>query len=338
MAFRVRSLQRGELDSFLTCFQAAFAVDTHAISIVRNSLMNDPYFHPDRIRVGLLDGLIVSIAVILNRAAYVGNHVVTVAGLTAVATDPDYQRRGFGTRVVQDAVRLIRQQGYDLSMLTTRLPGFFSRFGYREVPKVNGYECPASALSRLSVDPKFTIQKLDYHQQWPALAALYRNYSQGRTGMQVRDMRFWETWPRRGTFPHGFSSELDATGLVAVVAGQLVAYLAAHSPAEQPHLSVTELAHLRGHGAAALALVQTAAERYLRAGAGRAILHVGANAPILRLLEEQHVPLHIEVGPGLMVLIPKRSWVREAGFRNVGDAIENLFRSPSPAVWYRDGY
>ena len=338
MAFRVRSLQKGELDSLLACFQAAFAVDAASIAIVRNSLINDPYFHPDRIRVGLLNGRIVSMAVVLHRAAYVGNSAVTVAGLTAVATHPDYQRRGLGSRLVQDTVRLIRQQGYDLSMLTTRVPGFFSRFGYREVPKVSGYECPASALARLSVDPRFSIQKLDYQHHWPALAALYHNYSRGRTGMQVRDMRFWETWPRRGTFPHGFSSELDATGLVAVTDDQLVAYLAAYSPPEQAHLSVTELAHLRSQGQAALALLQNTAKRFLEGGAGRAILQVGADAPVLRLLEEQRVPLELEVGPGLMVLIPRRSWLREAGFRSAEDAIENLFRSPSPVLWYRDGY
>lgn len=338
MAFRVRSLQKGELDGFLACFQATFAVDTGSIAIVRNSLVNDPYFHPDRIRVGLVNGEIVCISVILHRAAYVGNTAVTVAGLTAVATHPEYQGRGLGTRLVEDTVRLIRQRGYDLSMLTTRVPDFFSRFGYREVPKVSGYECPASALARLSVEGGFSIYKLNYQEHWPALAALYHNYSRGRTGMQMRDMRFWETWPRRGTFPHGFSSELDATGLVAVASDQMVAYLAGHSPPEQPHLSVTELAHLEGQGQAALALLREVARRFLARGAGRAVLQIGGNAPVLRLLEQQQVPLELEVGPGLMVLIPRRDWLREAGFRSAEDAIEHLFRSPSPVLWYRDGY
>ncbi len=338
MAFRVRSLQKGELDSFLTCFQSAFSIETSGLSVIRNSLVNDPYFHPDRIRIGVLDGHVVSIAVILHRAAYVGNQVVTVAGLTAVATHPAFQRRGFGTRVVQDAVRMIRRQGYDLSMLTTRLPDFFSRFGFREVLKVSGYECPVSALARLSVEAKCSIAPLDYQQHWPALAALYHSYSQGRTGMQVRDTRFWETWPRRGTFPYGFSSELDATGLLAVVGEQIVAYLAAQNPPEQRQLSVTELAHLREHAPAALALLKVAAERSLKSGTSRAVLQLGAAAPLLRLLEGQHVPLEVDVGPGLMILVANQGWVREAGFRNTDDAVENLFRSPSPAVWHRDGY
>jgi predicted N-acetyltransferase YhbS len=338
MAFQVRGLQKGELDGFLSCFQAAFGVDEHSLTIVRNSLVNDPYFHPDRVRVGLLDGVIVAEAVALHRAVYVGNQIVIVAGITAVATHPFYQRRGFGTRVIQDLLRLIRQRGYELAMLTTRVPGFFARFGFREVPKVDGFECPASALARLEIEAPCTIEKLDYNRDWPALAAIYHQYSQGRTGMQVRDLRSWETWPRRGTFPYGFSAQLDACGLVGVVNGQRVAYLAAHSPPEQRHLSVTELAHLRRHDQGAVTLLREAAQQFLKSGGGRAILQMGGDAPVLNLLERQRVPVQVEVGPGLMVLVPNGEWIRRAGFRDQDDAIEHLFRSPIPVMWHRDGY
>lgn len=338
MAFRVRGLQRGELDQVLACFQAAFGVDDESLSIVRNSLTNDPYFLPERVRVGLLDGDIVSHVVILHRAAYVGSHIISVAGITAVATDPFYQSRGFGARVMQDVMRLVRQRGYDLAMLTTRVPRFFARFGFREAPSVIGYECPASALARLSTEGVCSVEKLDYNRQWPALAAIYHQWSQGRTGMQVRDMRYWETWPRRGTFPYGFSSRLDASGLVAVVDGQLVAYVAAHSPPEQPHLAVAELAHLWGHERSLLALLRSAAQHFLSAGAGRAVLQVGGGAPVLAALEAEGVPLNVEVGPGLMVAFPNRNWLRTVGLRNVNEAVEHLFRSPTPVLWKRDGY
>jgi len=338
MALRIRALQRGELDGFLTCFQAAFGVEDQSLAIIRNSLVNDPYFQPERVRVGLVDGIIVSHAVILHRAAYVGSQVVTVAGITAVATHPHYQRRGFGTRVMQDAVRLVRQRGYDLAMLTTRVPGFFAHFGFKEVPKVDGHACPVTALAGLSVPEPCTVEKLDYEHHWPALAAIYHQYSQGRTGMQVRDMRAWETWPRRGTFPHGFSSHLDACGLMGVVKGQHVAYLAAESPPGQQQLTVTDLAYLPRCEQAGLTLLRAAAQRFRESGAARAILHMGGEASLLPLLEQQRVPLQAEVGPGLMVLIANSVWLRPAGFRSADEAIEHLFRSPVPVVWHRDGY
>jgi len=338
MAFRVRALQKGELDGLLLCFQDAFGVDDSSISIVRNSLVNDPYFHPERVRVGLLDGRIVSHVVILHRAVFVGNHVISVAGITAVATHPAYQRQGFGTRVIQDALRLAKNQGYDMAMLTTRVPGFFTRLGFREVPKIDGFECPARALARLETGTRYCVEKLDFARDWRSLLAVYRHYSQGLTGLQVRDGRFWETWPRRGTFPHGFSSRLGAIGLRAEVEGKIVAYLAAYSSPEQEHLTVTDLAHVRGHEAGALKLLQLAAEDYLSVGSGRAVLQIGGNAPILSRLRAADVPVEVEVGPGLMVLIPNREWIGPAGFRNPDEAIEHLFRSEPPILWQRDGY
>ena len=338
MAFRVRALQKGELDGLLLCFQYAFEVDDPSISIVRNSLVNDPYFHPDRVRVGLLNGRIISHVVILHRAAYVGSNAITIAGVTAVATHPAYQREGYGTRVMHDAVRMIKQQGYDLAMLTTRVPRFFERFGFREVPKLDGYECPASALARLKVDGRYSVESLDYNRDWRAIAAIYQNYSSGLTGLQIREPRFWETWPRRGTFPLGFSSRLGAIGLVAMKGSDIVAYLAANATMEQAHLAVTDLAHLRGHEEAALMLLQEAAQRYLTTGSGRAVLQIGGNAPILKPLRAAGVPLEIEIGPGLMVLVTNRDWIRKAGFKNLDDAIEGLFRSSPPYLWTRDGY
>jgi predicted N-acetyltransferase YhbS len=338
VAFRVRGLQKGELDELLICFQAAFGVDEESMSVVRNSLVNDPYFHPERVRVGLLNGGVVSCAVILHRGAYVTNQVATVAGVTAVATHPSYQGQGFGSRVVQDAVRLIRQQGYDMAILTTRIPRFFARFGFREVPKIAGYECAASALAAMTLSGAHTVQRLDYNRHWPAVAAVYQQYSVGLTGLQVRENRFWETWPRRGTFPHGFSSRLGAVGLAALSGDHLAAYAAAHIPPEQPHLAVTELAHLPGQEEAALALLRAAAQEFIKASSGRAVLHLGGNAPVLAALEARRIPVEVEVGPGLMVLMPNRDWVSSAGFRSVDQAVEHLFRSSPPILWVRDGY
>lgn len=338
MAFRVRALQKGELDGLLLCFQDAFEVDDSSISIVRNSLVNDPYFHPERVRVGLLNGRIVSHVVVLHRAVFVGNQVISVAGITAVATHPAYQRQGFGSRVMEDALRVIKQQGYDMAMLTTRVPGFFARFSFREVPKVDGFECPARALARLETGTRYSVAQIEFTRDWRALLAIYRQYSEGLTGLQIRDGRFWETWPRRGTFPHGFSSRLGAIGLVAELEGRMIAYVAAYTSPEQDHLTITDLAHVRGHEAGALRLLRQAAEDYLAVGSGRAVLQIGGNAPILTHLRAAGVPLEVEVGPGLMVLIPNREWIGPAGFRNPDDAVEHLFRSEPPILWQRDGY
>lgn len=338
MPFRVRGLRRGEVDDLLLCFQGAFGVDDASLSIVRNSIVNDPYFHPERIRVGLLDGRIVSHAVILHRAAYIGTQIVTVAGIGAVATHPAWQRRGLGGRVTGDAVRFIRHQGYDLAMLTTRVPRFFARFGFREVPKINGYSCLAPGLVGLETDRQWPIEPIEYARDWRSLARVYAQYAYGRTGMQVRDARFWETWMRRGTFPVGFSSQLGAIGLKAVGGEGVTAYLAAGIPPEDPHLAISEIACLPGCEEAALALLAEVGRRFLATSSGRAVIRLGGDAPVLDSLRARGVSLEVETGPGLMVLVANRGWLKEAGLRNPEDAVERLFRASPPVLWHRDGY
>jgi len=338
MGFHVRALQRHELDDFLICFQAAFGVDDQSLSIIRNSLVNDPYFQPEKVRVGVLDGEIISHVVVLERPAWAGKQVITTAGITAVATHPYYQGKGFGTRVMHDALKLIRRRPYDLALITTRVPGFFARLGFEEVPAVIGYQCPASALARVEVTDEYEIHRLDYHEQWPIIADIYREYSQLRTGMQVREERFWESWPVRGTFPIGFSSELGSLGMIATQEDCMVAYLAAQLLPDMPHLSITEFAHLNEHPGAMLALLRATAERYIQTGGRRIVMITGGHAPVLKLIEAQGVPIEADTGQGLMVMVTNKRWIRPAGFRNVRDAIQNLFFSEIPVMWHRDGY
>ena len=338
MGFRVRALLRHELDNFLTCFQAAFGVDDQSLSIIRNSLVNDPYFQPEKVRVGVLDGEIISHVVILERPAWAGNQVVKTAGITAVSTHPYFQGKGYGTRVMRDALKHVRRRDYDLAILTTRVPGFFARLGFEEVPVVMGYQCPASGLTRLEVPGDYEIQRLDYHEQWPILADIYREYSEARTGMQVREPRFWETWPLRGTFPIGFSSELGSTGLIATEGDRMVAYLAAQLLPDMPHLAITEFAHLNDHPRAMLTLLRAATDRYREAGGRRIVLLTGGHAPVLKLIAAQGIPIEADVGQGLMVMVTNKRWIKPAGFRNERDAIQNLFFAELPVLWHRDGY
>jgi predicted N-acetyltransferase YhbS len=337
-AFRVRALQKHEVDGFLVCFQAAFGIDEHSLTIIRNSLINDPYFQPELVRVGVLDGEIISHAVILHRPAWVGNQVVNVAGITAVATHPYYQRRGFGTRVMRDTLAVARRRAYDLAIITTQVPSFFRQLGFVEAPAVLGYECPATALARIDVPGRFRLQRLDYPEHWPILDTIYREYSHSRTGMQVRESRFWESWPRRGTFPQGFSNELDSIGVIARWNQEPVAYLAAQHLPDQTYLTFTEFAHRNDVPEGLLFLLRHVADSYVSIGGHRTVLHTGGHAPVLGLLMAQNVPVELEVGQGLMACILNNNWLKPCGFRTPQDAIQNLFFPSVPVLWHRDGY
>ncbi len=173
---------------------------------------------------------------------------------------------------------------------------------------------------------------------WSSLDAIYREYSDSRTGMQVRDERFWESWPRRGTFPYGFSANLDALGMLAHRDGRAVAYLAAQTQADQANLTVGEFAHLNDDAPALLPMLRSAAESWRATGGRRVIIQTGGQAPVLQLLEAQSVPHELAVGQGVMVLVTGRNWLKPAGFRDEQDAIRNLFFAEVPVMWHRDGY
>ena len=338
MGFRVRGLQSYEVDRFLSCFQAAFQVDDPSLSVIRNSLVNDPYFRPERVRVGVMDGEIISHVVILHRPTWVGGHVIDVAAITAVATHPRYQGEGFGTRVVRDALKRIRRWGYDLALLTTHVPGFFARIGFLEAPVVIGHRCPARGLERMALSFDYELKPLDYYDQWPTIATIYREYSHQRTGMQYREDKFWQTWPMRGTFPLGFSNEVGSVGMTAHRDGKMVAYLAAQILPDMPHLAVTEFGHMTEHAEAMLTLLREAARRYIQTGGRRVLLYSGGGAPVLKLMEAHEVPFETDLAQGLMVMIMSKKWLRPAGFRNADEAMQNLFFPALPVMWHRDGY
>ncbi len=239
---------------------------------------------------------------------------------------------------MRDALKRIRRWNYDLALLTTRVPGFFARLSFLEAPVVIGHQCPARGLQRLPVPSGYRLAPLDYYEQWPTLAAIYREYSYQRTGMQLREDRFWESWPRRGTFPLGYSNEVGGLGYVAYAGNEIVAYLAGQILPDMPHLAITEFGHLNDHPEAMLVLLQQAAQYYLQTGGRRVLIYTAGGTPVLKLLEQHQVPFETDTAQGLMAKVISRKWIRPAGFRNVHDATNNLFFPSIPVLWHRDGY
>ena len=79
----------------------------------------------------VIDGRVVSYAAVVHKQIAHGGETFEVAGLSCVATDPDYQRRGFGSRIVGAATRYIEQSTVDIGLFTCDPPlaGFYARAG-----------------------------------------------------------------------------------------------------------------------------------------------------------------------------------------------------------------
>lgn len=78
-----------------------------------------------------LGGEIVSYAAVIRKTISHGAQTYTLGGLSWVATDPDYQRRGFGTRTVSAATRWMESSNLDIGLFSCDPPlaSFYARAG-----------------------------------------------------------------------------------------------------------------------------------------------------------------------------------------------------------------
>jgi aminoglycoside 2'-N-acetyltransferase I len=82
--------------------------------------------------VGEVGGVVVAHAMVIDRQLYLGHEpdqALDVGYVENVATDPAHQGSGFGTAVMQEAARVIREE-YALGALATTTHGFYSRLGW----------------------------------------------------------------------------------------------------------------------------------------------------------------------------------------------------------------
>ena len=84
----------------------------------------------ENIRVIRVDGRIVSSAAIYPHDVRFGSARLRVGGITGVATDAAYRRRGFGTRVMQACIERMAELGCQLSLLGSGVPSWYRKLGW----------------------------------------------------------------------------------------------------------------------------------------------------------------------------------------------------------------
>jgi len=88
----------------------------------------------DEWRVLVKDGKIVGTLEILKHRLRIGRAVIIKGDVGKVSILPEYQSKGYGTKMMEDAVLWMKKEGYDLSRLGG-LVKFYSRFGYIRFPR-----------------------------------------------------------------------------------------------------------------------------------------------------------------------------------------------------------
>ena len=84
----------------------------------------------ENVRVLRVDGRIVSSAAIYPHQARFGNARLRIGGITGVATDSAYRRRGYATRVMQACIERMAELGCHLSLLGSGVPSWYRKLGW----------------------------------------------------------------------------------------------------------------------------------------------------------------------------------------------------------------
>ena len=126
----------------------------------------------DNIRVIRVDGRIVSSAAIYPHAVRFGDARLRIGGVTGVATDAPYRRRGYGTRVMQACIERMAELGCHLSLLGSGVPSWYRKLGWEYAGVERSYRFSRGNRHLLPSDSGLVMREAE-DSDFEALAAIH---------------------------------------------------------------------------------------------------------------------------------------------------------------------
>ena len=146
----------------------------------------------DRHRLALVvDSEEVARLTIEDREMRLGATWVRMGGVASVRTSPAHRGKGYGRRVMEDAVEYMRREGFLVSILFG-IPGFYHRIGYATV-------LPAKSLIRVRTEAAESLRELlpvrEARQgEEKVLLAIYNEETRVRNGAAKRSESAFLPW------------------------------------------------------------------------------------------------------------------------------------------------
>jgi len=175
--------------------------------IVEVTTTEDPNFHEGDLRVTEVEGKIVSMMLIIRRPIRIGTAIVKGAMVAPVATHPKYQRKGYCSAVMRDAIGYMKRQNFDITLLWGH-PWLYPKYGYS----------PAMPYPRLVINPErckkvetepYTLEPFDENCV-KGITKIYYSNTATRTCAEIRSSELYEWKPRS---PHvDFQTIVDRKG------------------------------------------------------------------------------------------------------------------------------
>lgn len=252
-------------------------------NIVRAVTREHPDFVADCLRVALHDGRPAAMALFTPCRLRVGRTVVAGNVVGPVGVEPELQRQGYGTAVMQDALAAMSGAGHLLSHLWGH-PGYYDRFGYSPAFPYSGVTAEIETLQvPAALPPGWQMVPVE-PRHFGRLAALWNENTATHTLSDVRDESPWLWQPQVPAAAYAVLLNADGTPMgyyqATAAPGRLTLFDAAIRDAAA---GAALLAHLR----------QVAIEW----GAAELELALSPNHPLARAAWQAGARVHTQFTP-----------------------------------------
>lgn len=159
------------------------------LTLWREHLLERPGFYASEVRVGMLNGRIVSAARISPRTLEYGRARLKIGVISEVSTHEAYRGRGYASQIIRDALTHAAELGMHMVMLLGK-SGYYGRFGF--VPLLPRYTLDIPAEHAATLTPVMHMQRAEA-TDLAQIASLYYRHWSGR----ITAMRTMESWQWR---------------------------------------------------------------------------------------------------------------------------------------------
>ncbi len=150
-------------------------------------LFFDPFIEYEHTRLLRVDDVLASSVQITPRRMYVNGQEIPFGGIANVSTHPGFQKRGYSSRVLKDAIQKMNEWSLPLSLLFTDINPFYERVGFvtleRETFVAEIQKKPGSDV---------LVRVFDKHRDLKEVKKIYRIFSSRWNGPMVRDDVYWK--------------------------------------------------------------------------------------------------------------------------------------------------
>ncbi len=163
----------------------------------------------ENLRVLRADGRIVSSAAIYPHDVRFGKARLRVGGITGVATDSAYRRRGFATRVMQACIERMAELGCHLSLLGSGVPSWYRKLGWEYAGMERKYQFSRGNRHLLPTDTDLEMRTVE-DGDFEALTAIHAARALGalRSADLLRSM--WSPKPAAAVWVGLQNAEVEA--------------------------------------------------------------------------------------------------------------------------------